>query len=103
MKPKNNNKIIFNAPILCGCITVSKSKCGKPNCACKAVPPKLHGPYYLWTGVINGVRTTRTISKEVSEECQRKISNYKKLQKKIKDLLDEELKNVQWGSKKRDS
>ncbi len=99
MKP---NRIIFDAPILCGCITVSKTKCGKPNCACKAVPPKLHGPYYIWTGIIKDKRTTRTLSKEVAKECQRKIDNYKKLQKKIKAILDEELQNVQWGSKKKE-
>jgi hypothetical protein len=97
------NKLIFDGPILPGCVTVCKNKCGKPNCACKANPPKLHGPYYRWTGVINGKRTTRTISKEVAEECQRKINNYKKLQKKIKDLLNEELQNIQWNSKKEDS
>ena len=94
-------KLIFDEPILPGCVTLSKNKCGKSNCACKANPPKLHGPYYQWTGVINGKRTTRTISKEVAEECQRKINNHKKLQKKIKDLLNEELQNIQWNSKKR--
>ncbi len=96
-------EIIVDGPILHGCVSTLKSSCGKPNCACKANPPKLHGPYYQWSGLINGRITSRKISKDIAEECQRKINNYKKLQKKIKDLLNEELKNVQWGSKKRDS
>lgn len=95
-------RIIVDGPILYGCVSTLKSSCGKPNCACKANPPKLHGPYYQWSGVIKGRITSRKISKDIAEECQRKINNYRKLQKKIKDLLDEELKNVQWGSKKRD-
>ncbi len=95
-------RIIVEGPILYGCVSTLKSSCGKPNCACKANPPKLHGPYYQWSGVIKGRITSRKISKDVAEECQRKINNYKKLQKKIKDLVNEELKNVQWGSKKRD-
>ena len=98
----NKIKIIVDGPILHGCISTFKSSCGKPNCACKTNPAKLHGPYHQWSGVIKGKITSRKISKEVAEECQRKINNYKKLQKKIKDLLDEELKNMQWNSKKRD-
>ena len=96
-------KIIVEGPILHGCVSTLKSSCGKSNCACKANPPKLHGPYYQWSGLINGKITSRKISKEVAEECQRKINNYKKLQKKIKDLLNEELKNMQWNIKKTDS
>ena len=32
--------------------------CGKPNCACKSSPPRLHGPYYQWTRNIGGKTVT---------------------------------------------
>ena len=38
-------------PLLPGSLSTARSTCGKPNCACKAKPPKLHGPYYRWTGL----------------------------------------------------
>ena len=36
-------------PLLPGSVSTAQSTCGKPNCACKKKPPKLHGTYYRWT------------------------------------------------------
>jgi len=98
MSSKKNNKvkIVCDWPILPGTITTARSKCGKPNCACKSMPDKLHGTYYRWTGVIDGKRTTKTISKEVALECRRRIRNYKKLQQKIRVLLKNGLDIAPW-------
>lgn len=68
----NKITIVAEGPILPGSVSTAKSQCGKPNCACKASPPKLHGTYYRWTGFLNGKRTTKTISKEAAEECERR-------------------------------
>jgi hypothetical protein len=89
-------KINIDGPILAGSISTAKSTCGKPNCACKGKRPKLHGPFYRWTGVINGKRTTKTISKEEAEECLRRIRNYKKMQEKIDEILKIALENAPW-------
>lgn len=86
----------FVGPILPGCISIATSRCGKPNCACKAKPPKLHGPFYRWTGLINGKRTTRTISKEDAVESERRIKNYRKMKKEIDALLEMSLKDAPW-------
>ena len=32
-----------------GTITIRRTRCGKPRCACTADPPSLHGPYIQWT------------------------------------------------------
>jgi hypothetical protein len=88
--------ISVNGPILSGSISTAESTCGKPNCACKDDPPKLHGTYYRWTGAIDGKRTTRTISKEVARECERRIENYRTLQKKIDDLIEQALLEAPW-------
>lgn len=89
-------QLIFDSPILPGSVTIAWSRCGKAECSCKAQPPKLHGPYYRWTGFISGHRTTKTISKEVATECRRRIANFRRLQKEIDVLLRKATSNAPW-------
>jgi hypothetical protein len=98
MQAKKSKIIVLKivTPLLPGSISTALSTCGKPNCACKAKPPKLHGIYYRWTGVLEGKRTTKTISKEVARECQRRIKNYRKLQRAIEKLLARSLAEAPW-------
>jgi len=89
----------FDWPILSGSISTAESQCGKQRCACKKKrSPELHGIYYRWTGFIEGKRTTKTVSKEVAQECQRRIHRFRKLQKEIDSLLREALKNAPWAT-----
>jgi len=98
MQRKKNHLIILEVtvPLLPGSISTAQSTCGKPHCACKQQPPKLHGVYYRWTGAIQGKRTTRTISKEQAQECQRRIENYRRLQRQIEKILAEALAKAPW-------
>lgn len=96
----NKITVIIDGPIMQGCVSTATGKCGKQNCACMTNPKKIHGPYWRWTGLINGKRTTRRLSDESAKECQKKIDNYTKLQKRIKELLNNELKNAPWEIKK---
>jgi hypothetical protein len=101
MSSVNNNqgtKITIQArgPILPGSLSTAKSQCGKPNCACKTSLSKLHGIYHRWTGFIAGKRTTKTISKEVAEECERRIKNYRALQRKLDQIIEDALANAPW-------
>ena len=41
--------------------------CGKPVCACKASPPRLHGPYYQWTRKVDGKTVTVRLSAQQAE------------------------------------
>lgn len=93
-----SKKIVFeiDGPLLPGSISVAESRCGKLNCACKAMPPQLHGPFYRWTGVDQGKRTTKTISQEIARECEKRIKNYRKLKKKIDEILEKALKEAPW-------
>lgn len=86
-------------PILPGSISTARSRCGKARCACKLRPPRLHGIYYRWTGFIGGKRTTKTVSKEVAQECRRGIRNLRRLQKDMEILLREALANAPWTSR----
>jgi len=101
-------RIEFDGPILPGSVSTARSTCGKPNCACKATPPRLHGTYYRWTGVIDGKRTTKTISRLIAAECQRRIKRFRKLQREIEQLMRKSLADAPWmpeakGSKGRKS
>jgi len=85
-------------PILPGSISTAESRCGKQVCACKKKRgPELHGVYYRWTGFIDGKRTTKTLSRETARECQKRIRNFRKLQKEIQRLLREGLADAPWG------
>jgi hypothetical protein len=98
MQAKKEKTIILEVtlPVLPGSISRASSTCGKPNCACKQRPPKLHGVYYRWTGTLDGKRTTKTISKEVAKECQRRIQNYRRLQRQIERILAQSLAQAPW-------
>jgi hypothetical protein len=89
--------LVIEGPILPGSISTARSQCGKKNCACKADPPKLHGIYYRWTGMIDGKRTTKTISKDVAKECERRIANYRAFQKKLDQILANALSEAPWN------
>ncbi|MCP3925168.1 MAG: hypothetical protein GY714_21550 [Desulfobacterales bacterium] len=52
------------------------------------------GPYRSWVGPNNGKMTTLRLSEEADEECQTKIENFKKSQDKIKEQLNDDLKNA---------
>jgi len=52
-----------------------------------------------WTGMLQGKRTTKTISQENARECERRIKNYKKLLKKIDEILKNALKEAPWHDK----
>ena len=47
-----------------GTLIVRTMRCGKPNCACKADPPKLHGPYHQWTRKVGGTTVTINLAEE---------------------------------------
>lgn len=90
--------LYFKGPILHGSISTAKSRCGKQRCVCQSKPPQLHGAYYRWTGVIEGKRTTKTISKEVAEECKIRMARYRKLQRQIALLLKQAVLDAPWVS-----
>lgn len=43
------------------------TRCGKPTCACRADPPKLHGPYWHWSTKVNGKSVNRRLSAREAE------------------------------------
>ena len=83
-------------PILPGSISTAESRCGKHGCACRLRSPRLHGTYYRWTGFIDGKRTTKTITREMAEECARRIQNLRNVQEELDRLVQEALRTAPW-------
>lgn len=69
-----------------GTITRRKTRCGKPGCRCQADPPKLHGPYYLWTRKVRGKTVSRMLSEEEVERYQDWFNNFRKLRALVAEL-----------------
>jgi len=88
--------IAFDWPVLPGSVSTARSRCGKPNCACQETPRRRHGVYYRWTGFIDGKRTTKTISCQAALECQRRIQNFRKLQREIERVVRAAFDEAPW-------
>ena len=83
-------------PILNGSVSEAKAKCGNKNCRCHTNKKYLHGPYYRWTGFINGKRTTKTLTKDQMKECVIRIKNYTILQEKIEKIINQAIEDAPW-------
>ena len=97
--PQKSITLHITLPLLPGCLSTARSTCGKPNCACKAKPPKLHGPYYRWTGFLAGKRTTKTLTPQEARECRKRIAHYRALEKQIRQLVRQALKDAPWNQR----
>lgn len=95
--PQKTITLQVTLPLLPGSLSTARSTCGKPNCACKAKPPKLHGPYYRWTGFLEGKRTTKTLTPQQARECKQRITHYRTLEKQIRQLVRQALQEAPWN------
>jgi hypothetical protein len=69
--------------VLPGSITQRRTRCGRGNCACRADPPRLHGPYWQWTRKIAGRTVCRWLSPAQREDYQAWMDN----DRRLRDLL----------------
>ena len=72
--------------ILPGTINVAMNRCGKPNCACHADPPRLHGPYITWTRKVKGKTVTRRLSPEQLERYRPWFDNARRVRELLAQL-----------------
>ena len=101
-KVKKTEKITINLdwPAMPGSISQTSGKCGKKNCRCQRESDYVHGPYYRWTGKINGRYTSVILTKEEAEECRRRVKRWRGLEKKIALLAKKGLSRAPWKSEK---
>ena len=72
--------------VLRGSIARRMTRCGQPSCRCKASPPQLHGPYYLWTRKVAGKTVTAQLSPEQAVLCQAWSHNMRRLDRIVREL-----------------
>jgi len=82
-------EMIKLTPLCSGNLYERYTPCGKKNCRCQdAEEPKLHGPYYLWTRIIDGKHVSRTLSPGPDlERVKEGIENSRRFQVLYGDLL----------------
>ncbi|MDQ6782847.1 MAG: hypothetical protein M3063_05275 [Actinomycetota bacterium] len=68
-----------------GSVATRSYPCGKPNCACHADPPRLHGPYIQWTRQVGGKTVHTNLSEQQLADYQQLFDNAQRL----RDLVDQ--------------
>ena len=74
--------------IAAGSIAPRYNRCGKPNCACHADPPRLHGPYWHWTAKIDGKTVNRRLSPRQAEHYNEWITNDRRARALLADMRE---------------
>ena len=72
--------------LLPGSVVVRLMRCGKRNCACKADPPTLHGPYTQWTRTVEGKTVTKLLTEEQLARYQPWFDNARTLRDLVAKL-----------------
>jgi len=72
--------------VLRGTIAKRLARCGTLGCRCKADPPMLHGPYYMWTRKVAGKTVTAMLTSEQAARCQAWSRNMRKLDRIVRRL-----------------
>jgi len=79
-------------------------RCGKPNCSCKADPPRLHGPYHQWTRKIDGKTATINLTDEQLGRYGPWFAEAQRMRKLLNELEDLSLRvasrGEDWGARK---
>ena len=71
-----------------GSVEVRSTRCGKANCRCKADPPRLHGPYIVWTRKVETKTVTRVLTPEQLEDYRPLLDNARRLRELVSALQE---------------
>jgi hypothetical protein len=61
--------------LLPGSILERHTRCGRPNCACHADPPRRHGPYFQWTRKVANKTVGRWLSADQRDDYRLWVDN----------------------------
>jgi len=82
-------------PCLPGSVVVRTGRCGKANCACRADPPRLHGPFRSWTRKVAHKTVTRLLSEEQLTDYQPFFDNHRRLKALVHEIEELSLAMVE--------
>jgi hypothetical protein len=74
-----------------GSLSQQYNVCGKPDCRCKATPPKKHGPYYQLSYSWKGRSKTQFIRRNEVAATREQLQNYRRLRKLVDQWVELEL------------
>ena len=74
-----------------GSLSEQYNVCGKPDCRCKATPPKKHGPYYQLSYSWKGKSKTQFVRREDAASVREQVSNYRRLRELVDQWIELEL------------
>ena len=89
------DQIAALGPPMPGSLVMRSSRCGHTGCACRADPPRLHGPYPVWTRSINGETITRSLKPEQADRYQAWFDNTQRLRELVDELKQLALEQAQ--------
>ena len=89
------DQIAALGPTMPGSLVMRSSRCGHTGCACRADPPRLHGPYPVWTRSINGKTITRSLKPEQADRYQAWFDNTQRLRELVDELKQLALEQAQ--------
>jgi hypothetical protein len=69
-----------------GSLVERTTRCGKPNCRCKAELPRLHGPYHQWTRKIDGKTATVNLTDNQIERYRPWLAEAQRLRSLLNEL-----------------
>jgi hypothetical protein len=72
--------------VLPGSIVERHTRCGRPNCACHADPPRRHGPYWQWTRKVANRTVGRWLSADQHDDYQPWIDNNRRIRELVTRL-----------------
>lgn len=72
--------------VLPGSITQRHVRCGRPGCACRADPPRRHGPYWQWTRKVAARTVCRWLTDDQHGDYQPWIDNDRRLRELLTRL-----------------
>ena len=81
-----------------GTLSMQAYRCGKVNCRCRADPPRLHGPYPLWTRKVDNKTVTWRLSASELADYRQLFENAKRLRSLVAELQDLTLAIVEASS-----
>jgi len=78
-----------------GSIQVRRTRCGNPRCACHGEPPRLHGPYIVWTRKVAQRTVTKVLTEEQLAAFQPMLDNSRRLRAFVAELHELTLEIVE--------
>ena len=70
-----------------GTLSEQYNVCGKAGCACKADPPRKHGPYYQVSFTWQGRSQTHFVRQEDLATVRRQLRTYERLRALVNDWI----------------